>query len=184
MTLAPQHAFDDTASPGTGYNGSPIAQEGRFVINLCSVRRPSRSRSRAPALMKYASSQPLLGEAAGHRLHMGYFQRRRSAEVSTFCAEFIQAHSVGEAPAEQPDPLGYTEIFRILERRCDLLSAGGGARGPVQAPRGPERPPPASSSENASQSASRHAHASGKPPRAPGKPERSVASEFDIHDES
>ena len=149
MTLAPAHAFDGTASPDTGDNGSPIAQEGRFVINLCSVTAPIPiPQPRSSQLMKYRFFLSHCWEEGRrrYRLHMGYFPTVAEAQKWLDMLRRVYPSAfVGEAPAEQPDPLGYTEILRILEQPgADLLERGGGARRPVQAPR---PAPPYSSSE-------------------------------------
>ncbi len=81
-----------------------------------------------------------------HRLHMGYFPTIAAAQKWLDILRRVYPSAfVSEAPAEQPDPLGYTEILRILEQPgADLLERGGGVRGPGQAPR---PAPPSSSSE-------------------------------------
>jgi hypothetical protein len=120
MTLAPQHAFDCTASPDTGDNCSPIAQEGRFVINLCSITAPIPiPQPRSSQLMKYRFFLSHCWEEGRrrYRLHMGYFPTVAEAQrwLDILCRVFPSAF-VGEAPAEQPDPLG--GITRTRERQA------------------------------------------------------------------
>ena len=187
MTLAPQRAFDDTASPDTGGNGSPIAQEGRFVINLCSVTAPIPiPQPRSSQLMKYRFFLSHCWEEGRrrYRLHMGYFPTVAEAQKWLDILRRVYPSAfVGEVPAEQPDPLDNTEILRILEQPgADQLERGGAARGPVQAPR--PAPPPSSSEKRdvkgglTTRTRERQADSAFKESL-----EALGASEFDMHDD-
>lgn len=149
MTLAPKHAFDGTATPVVSDNGHPVAQKGRFVINLCSITAPIPiPQPRSSQLMKYRFFLSHCWEEGRrrYRLHMGYFPTVAEAQKWLDILRRVYPSAfVGEVPVEQPDPLDNTEILRILEHSgADLLERGGATRGPVQTPR---PTPPSSSSE-------------------------------------
>ena len=187
MTLAPKHAFDGTATPVVSDNGHPVAQKGRFVINLCSVAAPIPiPQPRSSQLLKYRFFLSHCWEEGRrrYRLHMGYFPTVAEAQkwLDTLRRVYPSAF-VGEVPAEQPDPLDNTEILRILERPgADLLERGGATRGSVQA----LRPAPRSSSSEkrdvkggiTTRTREREAYLAFKESL-----EALGASEFDMHDD-
>jgi hypothetical protein len=185
MTLAPEHAFVGRASPATGNNDNPVAQKGRFVINLCSIAAPIPiPQPRSSQLTKYRFFLSHCWEEGRrrYRLHMGYFQTVAEAQKWLDLLRRVYPSAfVGEVPAEQPDSLTNTEILRILEQPgADLLQRGAAARGPVQAP----RPAPPSSEKRdvksgiATSTRERQAGAALKESL-----EALGASEFDIRDD-
>jgi hypothetical protein len=187
MTLTPKHAFDATATPVVSDNGHPVAQKGRFVINLCSIAAPIPiPQPRSSQLTKYRFFLSHCWEEGRrrYRLHMGYFPTVAAAQKWLDILRRVYPSAfVGEVPAEQPDPLDNTEILRILEQPgADLLERGGGARGPVQAPR-PALP--SSSSEKRDVKSGITARTRERQARSALKEslEALGASEFDMHDD-
>lgn len=120
MTLVPEHASDGTARPVAGDKGSPAAQEGGFVINLCSVAAPiTIPQPRAPQLTRFRFffSHCWEDSRRRYRLHMGYFPT--AAEAQKWLAVLRKIYPsafVSAAPVVQPDLLSSTEILRILQQ--------------------------------------------------------------------
>lgn len=187
MTLTPKHAFDGTATPVVSDNGHPVAQKGRFVINLCSIAAPIPiPQPRSSQLMEYRFflSHCWEEDRRRYRLHMGFFPTVAAAQKWLDILRRVYPRAfVSEAPADQLDLLSNTEVLRILQQPVAYLSERSAAtREPVQAPR---PAPPSSSSE-------KHDVKSGITARTREQEARSAlkeslealgASEFDIHDD-
>lgn len=187
MTLTPKHAFDGTATPVVSDNGHAVAQQGRFVINLCSIATPIPiPQPRSSHLMKYRFfvSQCWEEGRRRYRLHMGYFPTVAAAQKwLDILRKIYPSAFVSDAPADQLDPLSNTEVLRILQQPpADLSERSAATREPAQA----QLPAPASSSPE------KHDVKSGITARAREQQARLAfkeslealgASEFDIHDD-
>ena len=149
MTLAPKHAFDGSATLVAGDNGTPVAQKGRFVINLCSIAAPipiPQPRSSQLTRYRFFLSHRREDGRRRYRLHMGYFLTVAEAQKWLDILRRVYPSAfVGEAPVEQPDLLSNTEILRILQQPgADRLERGAATHEPVQALRAA---PPSSPAE-------------------------------------
>jgi len=138
MTLAPKHAFDGSATLVAGDNGTPVAQKGRFVINLCSIAAPIPiPQPRASQLTRYRFFLSHCWEEGRrrYRLHMGHFQTVAEAQKWLDILRRVYPSAfVSEAPADQLDLLSNTEVLRILQQPvADLSELGAGTREPMQA---------------------------------------------------
>ena len=146
MTLAPKDAFDGRASPVASDNGTPVAQKGRFVINLCSIAAPIPiPQPRASQLTRYRFFLSHCWEEGRrrYRLHMGHFPTVAEAQKWLDILRRVYPSAfVSEAPADQLDLLSNTEVLRILQQPvADLSELGAATREPMQA----RRPAPPSS---------------------------------------
>ena len=187
MTLTPNHALDGTATPVVSDNGHAVAQQGRFVINLCSIAAPIPiPQPRSSHLMKdrFFVSHCWEEGRRRYRLHMGYFPTVAAAQKWLDILRRVYPSAfVSEAPADQLDLLSNTEVLRILQQPpADLSERSAATREPAQAPL---PAPPSSSSE-------KHDIKSGITARAREQQARLAlkeslealgASEFDIHDD-
>jgi hypothetical protein len=185
MALTPKHAFDGTAAPVVSDNGHAVAQQGRFVINLCSIAAPIPiPQPRSSHLMKYRFFVSHCWEEGRrrYRLHMGYFPTVAAAQKWLDILRRVYPSAfVSDAPADQLDPLSNTEVLRILQQPVAELSERSAAtREPVPLPA-----PPSSSSEKHDVKSGITARTREQHARLALKEslEALGASEFDIHDD-
>jgi hypothetical protein len=120
MTLAPKYVPKEILRHDSGRNPArPAAQDGSFVITLCSMAAPiSLPQQRSPQFTRFNFffSRTREEGARRYQLHMGYFATPAEAQKWHKILLGIYPDAfVSEAPAAQIDSLSDSQVLRILQ---------------------------------------------------------------------